>query len=45
LCWTLIERGEDYAFARQSLIGKKLRALELRVGMPGLRGQKGSAAN
>ena len=34
LCWTMIERGEDYAFARQSLTEKKLRALELRAGLP-----------
>ena len=44
LCWTMIERGEDYAFARQSLTDKKLRALELRAGMPAHRGQKGTAA-
>jgi transposase len=45
LCWTMIERGEDYAFARQSLTEKKLRALELRAGMPARRGKKGDAAN
>ena len=45
LCWTMIERGEDYAFARPSLTEKKLRALELRAGMPARRGQKGSASN
>jgi transposase len=45
LCWTMIERGEDYAFARQSLTDKKLRALELRAGLPARRGQKGNAAN
>ena len=45
LCWTMIERGEDYAFARQSLTDKKLRALELRAGMPAHRGKKGAAAN
>src|SRR6185437_8308398 len=44
LCWTMIERGEDYAFARPSLTDKKLRALELRAGMPSRRGQKGNAA-
>ena len=27
LCWTMIERGEDYAFARPSLTDKKRRAL------------------
>ena len=30
LCWHMITRGEDYAFARPSLTAKKLRALELR---------------
>ncbi len=45
LCWTMIERGEDYAFARQSLTDKKLRALELRAGMAAHRGRKGNAAN
>jgi transposase len=44
LCWTMIERGEDYAFARPSLTDKKLRALELRAGLPSRRGQKGKAA-
>jgi hypothetical protein len=40
----MIEPGEDYAFARPSLTDKKLRALELRAGMPSRRGQKGKAA-
>jgi hypothetical protein len=44
LCWTMIERGEDYAFARPTLTDKKLRALELRAGMPSRRGKKGTAA-
>ncbi len=44
LCWTMIERGEDYAFARPSLTDKKLRALELRAGLPSRRGRKGTAA-
>ena len=44
LCWHMITRGEDYAFARPSLTAKKLRALELKAGMPSRRGQKGSAA-
>jgi hypothetical protein len=43
-CWTMIERGEDYAFARPWLTDKRLRALELRAGMPSRRGQKGKAA-
>ena len=44
LCWTMIERGEDYAFACPSLTEKKLRALELRAGTPSRSGQKGKAA-
>src|SRR5215213_3273769 len=44
LCWHLITKGEDYAFARPSLTAKKLRALELKAGMPSRRGQKGTAA-
>jgi transposase len=44
LCWHMITRGEDYAFARPSLTAKKLRALELRAGRPSRRGQKGTAA-
>lgn len=44
LCWHLITKGEDYAFARPSLTAQKLRRLELRAGMPSKRGQKGKAA-
>ena len=44
LCWHMITRGEDYAFARPSLTAKKLRALELKAGMPSRRGQKGTAS-
>src|SRR5215217_6155956 len=44
LCWHLVIKGEDYAFARPSLTAKKLRALELKAGKPSRRGQKGSAA-
>ena len=43
LCWTMLERDEDYAFARPSLTDRKLRALELRAGMPSRRGRKGKA--
>jgi transposase len=42
LCWHLIVRGEDYAYQRPSLTAQKLRALELRAGMPSRRGQRGS---
>ncbi len=45
LCWHLIIKGEDYAFGRPSLTEKKMRALELRAGMPARRGKKGKAAN
>jgi hypothetical protein len=44
LCWHMITRGEDYAFARPSLTAKKLRALELTAGHRPRRGQKGTAA-
>ena len=44
LCWTMIERGEDYAFARPSLTEKKRRALQLRAGLPSRQGRKGTAA-
>jgi transposase len=43
LCWHLIAKGEDYAFQRPSLTAKKLRALELRAGVPSRRGHKGAA--
>jgi transposase len=44
LCWHLVMSEQDYAFARPSLTDKKLRALQLRAGMPPRRGQKGTAA-
>jgi transposase len=44
LCWHLIRKGEDYAFARPSLTAQKMRRLELRAGRPSKRGQKGKAA-
>jgi hypothetical protein len=44
LCWHLLIKDEDYAFARASLTEKKLRKLELRAGMPSRRGRKGKAA-
>ncbi len=44
LCWHLVIKGQDYAFARASLTDKKLRALELRAGMPSQRGRKGKSA-
>jgi transposase len=44
LCWHLITKDQDYAFARPSLTEKKLRTLELRAGMPAQNGKKGKAA-
>jgi transposase len=44
LCWHLVVSDQDYAFQRPSLTDKKLRALELRAGLPPRRGQKGKAA-
>ena len=32
LCWHLITKGEDYAFARPSLVAHKRRSLELAAG-------------
>jgi transposase len=34
LAWSLLTRGEDYAFARPSLVRRKLRTLELKAGAP-----------
>jgi transposase len=34
LCWHLLARGEDYAYARPSLVAQKLRALELAAARP-----------
>jgi transposase len=34
LAWTLLTRGEDYAFARPSLVRRKIRRLELTAGAP-----------
>jgi transposase len=45
LCWHLIVKGEDYAFALPSLIAHKKRKLELRAGAPPSRGRKGQAAS
>jgi transposase len=45
LCWHLVVKGEDYAFAMPSLIAHKQRKLELRAGGPAARGRKGAIAN
>lgn len=38
LCWHLITKGEDYAFARPSLVAHKRRSLELAAGAKSQRG-------
>jgi transposase len=38
LCWCLLQREEDYAYAQPSLTQKKLRRLEVRAGGPSLKG-------
>ena len=44
LCWHLIIKGEDYAFAQPSLVAHKRRKLELRAGHVSTRGRKGTAS-
>jgi transposase len=44
LCWHLIIKQEDYAFALPSLVAHKQRKLELRAGLPAARDRKGTAA-
>ena len=41
LCWHLIIKGEDYAFAQPSLVAHKRRKLELRAGRRPPAGRKG----
>ncbi len=41
LCWHLLTRGEDYAFARPSLVREKLRRLELLAGAERRTGHRG----
>lgn len=38
LCWHLVTKGEDYAFARPSLVAHKRRSLELTAGAESRRG-------
>ncbi len=40
LCWHLLSREEDYAFARPSLVREKVRRLELSAGVPRRPGQR-----
>jgi hypothetical protein len=44
LCWHLIIKGEDYAYAQPSLVAHKRRKLELRAGAPAARGRKGNSS-
>jgi transposase len=34
LCWQLLTTNQDYAYKRQTIVDRKLRALELRAGAP-----------
>lgn len=40
LCWHLINKGEDYAYAQPALVAHKRRKLEPRAGLPSARGRK-----
>jgi transposase len=40
LFWCLLARGEDYAHQQPSLTAKKLRLLEIRAGVPPLKGER-----
>jgi transposase len=42
LCWQLIRKGEDYAFARPSLVAFKRRKLELQAGLPRAHARRGA---
>ncbi len=44
LCWHLIIKGEDYAFAQPCLVAHKRHKLELRAGHASARGRKGTAS-
>jgi transposase len=44
LCWHLIIKGEDYAFAQPALVAHKQRKLELRAGLPAAYGRRGKAS-
>jgi transposase len=40
LCWCMLARGEDYAYAQPSLTAKKIRRAEIRAGAPKRKGVK-----
>ena len=44
IIWHVLNRQEDYVFARPSLVARKRRSVELRAGMPHQRGRRGIAA-
>ncbi len=45
LCWHMLTRQSDYAFARPSLVRSKLRRLELRAGAEPKRGARGATGS
>jgi transposase len=42
IAWNMLTRGEDYAFARPTMVAQKVRAAELAAGAPPRRGGAGS---
>ena len=44
LCWHMLTRGEDYRWARPSLVAHKGRAVELAAGLPQQKGSKRGAS-
>lgn len=42
VAWNMLTRGEDYAFARPTLVAQKLRRAELATGAPPRRGGRGT---
>ena len=44
IIWHVLNRQEDYVFARPSLVARKRRSVELRAGLPRQRGRRGIAA-
>jgi transposase len=44
IAWHVLTKRQNYAWARPALHAQKLRDAELKAGVPGRRGQKGSAA-
>lgn len=44
LCWHMLTKGEDYRWARPSLVAHKIRSMELAAGVPPKKGNKGGAS-